>query len=113
MSYYALVENDVVTNVIVAEQDFIDSGAAGTGWVQTFTDGSRGRIADIGLNYDAEANFFYGESPFPSWTLNKTTFTWEAPTPYPNDGKDYRWKEDTKVWQEHKYKGLSFGLQSI
>jgi hypothetical protein len=33
MAHYALIENGVVTNVIVAEQDFIDT-QSGT-WVQT------------------------------------------------------------------------------
>jgi hypothetical protein len=35
MSHFAKVENGVVTQVIVAEQDVIDSGIFGHGWVQT------------------------------------------------------------------------------
>ena len=35
MSHFAKVENGIVTQVIVAEQDVIDSGLFGTGWVQT------------------------------------------------------------------------------
>jgi hypothetical protein len=35
MSHYAKVENGIVVNVIVAEQDVIDSGMFGDGWVQT------------------------------------------------------------------------------
>jgi hypothetical protein len=38
MSHFALIDNDnIVVNVIVAEQDFIDSGAVGdpSRWIQT------------------------------------------------------------------------------
>ncbi len=35
MAHFAQVENGIVTQVIVAEQDVIDSGMFGTGWVQT------------------------------------------------------------------------------
>ena len=35
MSHFAKVENGIVTQVIVAEQDVIDSGLFGTGWIQT------------------------------------------------------------------------------
>jgi len=37
MAHFAKVENGIVTQVIVAEQEFIDSGAVGdpTTWIQT------------------------------------------------------------------------------
>jgi len=37
MSHYAKVENGIVTQVIVAEEDFIQTGALGdpAGWLQT------------------------------------------------------------------------------
>ena len=35
MSHFAKIENGLVTQVIVAEQDFIDTGVLGHGWVQT------------------------------------------------------------------------------
>ncbi len=35
LSHFAKVENGLVTQVIVAEQDVIDSGIFGHGWVQT------------------------------------------------------------------------------
>ena len=38
--------------------------------------------------------------PFPSWILNPETNEWEAPVPYPNDGKRYRWDEATLSWVE-------------
>ena len=35
-----------------------------------------------------------------SWTLNEDSCLWEAPVAYPNDGKPYRWAEDTTSWVE-------------
>lgn len=42
----------------------------------------------------------YGINPFASWTLNLETASYEAPTPYPSDGKMYMWSEDDLNWQE-------------
>ena len=33
-----------------------------------------------------------------SWTFNPTLCAYEAPVPYPQDGLDYEWNEDTKAW---------------
>ena len=43
---------------------------------------------------------FYAPQPYPSWVLNKTTWVWEPPVPYPTDGKVYNWDEATKNWVE-------------
>ena len=119
MSHFAKVENGTVTQVIVAEQDFIDAGHVGdpSEWVQTSyntrggvhygqdgqPDGGqalRGNYAGIGYVYDADLDAFYPPKPYASWTLNTTTFTWEAPTPMPTDGKLYTWDEPTTSWIE-------------
>lgn len=42
----------------------------------------------------------YGAQPFPSWTVNTTFARWEAPTPYPQDEKQYSWDESTLSWVE-------------
>jgi hypothetical protein len=38
--------------------------------------------------------------PYPSWIGNEETMTWEAPTPYPDNGKRYTWDEPTTSWIE-------------
>jgi len=110
MSHFAKVENGIVTQVIVAEQDVIDSGLFGTGWVQTSynTRGgqhSKGRplrknYAGVGYTYDAQRDAFIPPQPFASWTLNEDTCLWNAPTSMPTDGKQYRWDEPTLTWIE-------------
>ena len=119
MSHFAHVQNGIVDNVIVAEQDFINSGAVGPAneWVQTSyntrgnvhygqdgqPDGGvalRGNYAGVGYTYDAQNDVFYAPQPFPSWTLNHSTWLWEPPVPYPTDGKLYTWDEATQNWVE-------------
>ena len=111
MSHFAQVENGIVTQVIVAEQDVIDSGLFGTGWVQTSYNTSGGvhllggtpmrkNYAGIGYTYDSTRDAFIPPQPFASWTLNEETCLWDAPTPRPNDSKLYTWDEETTSWVE-------------
>jgi len=112
MSHFAKVVDGKVVQVIVAEQDFfthfVDSSPGQ--WIQTSynTHGNqhpegrplRGNYAGIGHTYDATHDVFYAPQPYPSWTLSQTTWLWEAPVPYPSDGKIYHWDEATKTWVE-------------
>jgi hypothetical protein len=119
MSHFAKVENGIVTQVIVAEQDFIDSGAVGdpSTWVQTSynTYGGQHRnggtplrmnYAGIGMVYDSVRDAFYAPSPYPSWVLDEATCIWNAPVPLPEDAgqgdppKAYNWDEATTSWVE-------------
>jgi hypothetical protein len=71
MSHFAKVENGVVTQVIVAEEDFISTGALGdpTNWKQTSYNTHanqhpqdrplRGNYAGVGYTYDAQHDVFY------------------------------------------------------
>jgi hypothetical protein len=107
MSHFAKIENNIVTQVIVAEQDVIDSGLFGTGWIQTSynTHGNqhpedrplRGNYAGRGDTYDAINDVFYAPQPYPSWTLNTTTWLWESPVPKP-DGP-FVWNESITNWE--------------
>jgi hypothetical protein len=120
MSHFAKVENGIVTHVIVAEQDFIDSGAVGDPslWVQTsyntrqnvhydpvtaLPSGKppfRGNYAGIGCVYDLVNDVFYPPQPYPSWVLSKEKWDWDAPTPCPEDGNRYDWDEEGQKWVE-------------
>ena len=108
MSHFAKVENGLVVQVIVAEQDFIDTGALGHGWVQTSynTQGGqhpegrplRGNYAGIGYSYDTDLDAFIPPRPYPSWSLNTTTCLWESPVPYPAEEGKHTWDEATQNW---------------
>jgi len=111
MSHYAKVNNGTVVKVIVAEADFFTTfrdTSPGT-WIQTSynTRGNvhlnggtplRGNYAGVGYLYDAVNDVFYPPQPFPSWTINTSTWIWEPPTPCPGSVTEYRWDEATKTW---------------
>lgn len=114
MSHFAHIdENNIVKQVIVAEQDFIDSGAVGdpTTWVQTSynTFGGEHKLggvplrknyAGIGYTYDSQRDAFISPKPFDSWTLDEDTCFWVSPVEMPSDGKSYTWDEATVNWVE-------------
>ena len=110
MSHFARVENGLVVSVIVAEQDFIDTGAVGHGWIQTSyrTIGNqhpenrpfRGNYAGIGYTYDNANDVFIAPKPFNSWVLNRSSWLWEPPVAMPTDGKMYNWDEASLAWVE-------------
>ena len=112
MAHYAHITAGVVDQVIVAEQDFIDSGAVGPAseWIQTSyrTQGGehpegtplRKNYAGIGYSYDAGRDAFIPPKPYASWTLNDTTCLWDAPVAMPTDGKVYSWDEANGNWVE-------------
>lgn len=126
MAHFAKVVDGIVTEIIVAEQEFIDSGAVGDPslWIQTsynthggvhygqdgLPDGGvalRYNYAWVGGNYDAEADAFYAPEPtyanpeIPSHYLDTTDYKWKLKPEYakpetPVGGRDY-W-----VWAEPK-----------
>jgi len=120
MTHFAKVKksSNAVVQVIVAEQDFIDSLPVEENykWVQTsyntikgkhYTDGVesadqtkalRKNYAGPGYQYDEGRDAFIPPKKFQSWTLNEDTCDWEAPIPYPNDGNNYLWNEDNLQW---------------
>lgn len=102
MAHFAKVENNIVTQVIVAEQEFIDSGAVGNPaqWIQTSYNGNiRKRFAGIGYTYNADLDAFIPPKPFPSWVLDEPTASWKAPVDMPAEG-NWIWSEDTHSWIE-------------
>jgi hypothetical protein len=101
MSHFAKVIDGVVTEVIVSEKDFINSGTVGDEflWVQTSYSGSfRGKFASTGDTYDKVNDKFIIARPYDSWELN-TELVWEAPKTYPTDGKEYTWSDSASTWE--------------
>ena len=108
-----LDSNNVVLRVIVvANSDTADAngnevesiGVAfcqklfGGNWKQTSYHGNiRKNYAGIGYTYDASIDAFVAPQPYPSWVLDANA-QWQAPVPYPTDGKMYAWDEATQSW---------------
>ena len=114
MSHFAQIDNNnVVIQVIVAEQDFIDSGAVGdpSRWVQTSYNTYAGEhklggtplrknYAGPGYVYDSVRDAFVPPRPYPTWTLNEETCLWQAPVPMPDDGAFYQWDVEGNNWKK-------------
>jgi hypothetical protein len=113
MAHFAKVENGLVTQVIVIDQETLNTGNWGdpTSWVQTSynTQGGvhslggtplRKNYAGIGYTYDSQRNAFIPPKPYASWILDEETCLWSAPAPQPQDSKMYQWDESTTSWKE-------------
>lgn len=118
MAHFAQVKDTIVQQVIVISdanapdpapehseplgQAFIRDVLKLSGeWIQTsYNSKFRAHYAGIGYTWDATNQVFYAPQPYPSWLLNTETCNWEAPIPYPNDGKLYYWDEATQQWVE-------------
>jgi len=116
MSHFAKVENGIVTQVIVIEQDVLNTGYWGdpSMWVQTSYNTYAGEhklggtplrknYAGIGYTYDAERDAFIPPKPYASWVLNEETCQWGAPVAMPEvvEGKFYTWDEPNLAWVEN------------
>ena len=105
MAYFAKVSSDgTVLEVIVADQDFIDSNTDSSddhSYIETFmdADGSSERYnyASRGHLYNSDAGAFHRLQPYASWNLNKTTYLWEPPVAYPSSG-NHIWNETDRAW---------------
>ena len=126
MGHYAKVQDGVVTQVIVAEPEFFDSfvDTSPGKWIKTsynmrggvYYDPNtnqpaedqsvinedearlRKNYAGIGYTYDRDRDAFIPPKPYDSWVLNEDTCLWDPPVPYPDDGNDYTWDEETTSW---------------
>ena len=116
MAHFAqLDENNIVIQVIVVHNnELLDNGIESeekgiafcqslfgedTVWKQTSYNGTfRKTMAGVGSLYNTLRDAFLGLKPYPSWVLNNETYTWEAPTPRPDDGKLYAWDDYTNNW---------------
>jgi hypothetical protein len=128
MSHYAKVDQGKVVNIIVAEAEFFNNfvdTSPGTyvqcsyntrGNVHYGNNGQpdggvplRGNYPSIGWTYDSRNDVFYAPQPYPSWTLNTSTWQWQPPVPYPTpvagSATVYQWNESTQSWDNKPITG--------
>lgn len=117
MSHFAFVdENDIVQQVLVIEQEMVNTGLFGdpSRWIQTSYNTRAGvhkfgkeplrkNYAGIGFKYCRQRDAFIPpKPPFKAWILNEDTCQWEPPIPYPvgpeHEGKIYMWKDEVDNW---------------
>ena len=114
MSHFAEIDkNGIVLRVLVAEQDFINSGAVGepSNWIQTSYNTFTGvhnlggtqlrkNFAGPGYSYDESRDAFIPPRLYNSWSFNEDTCRWDPPVEYPNDGNRYVWDEEKLNWDQ-------------
>lgn len=116
MAHFAKIEDNVVVEIIVVGNEFVenlefpDSEPAGQEylkslgfngeWIQTsYNNKFRYRYACIGGIYHREKDVFLEKKPYPSWTLDETSYTWSAPKPVP-DFRSWVWDEEEQNWKD-------------
>ena len=116
LTFFALIDdNNIVVNTLVISQENVNTGLWGdpSKMIQ-YTNYTRGGVyfgtdevtplrfntAGIKYTYDSVLDAFIASKPFPSWLLDTNTCQWQAPVPYPTDGKNYYWNEETQQWVE-------------
>ncbi len=118
MAHFAQIENNLVTQVIVVDNnDILDeqnnelesigiqfcTDLLGGDWKQTsYNNNIRYNYAGIGFTYDGDRDAFIAPTPYPSWILDESTCRWDSPVPYPtvSEGSEefYKWDEETTSW---------------
>jgi len=113
MGHFAEIdENNIVIRVIVAEQDFIDSGAVGdpSKWIQTSYNTRRGihilggtpfrkNYAGPGMIWDPVKEAFYSSQPSSRFTFNEETYSWDFPSKPENDIRRYTYNFKLDDWE--------------
>lgn len=118
MAHFAEInEQNIVTRVVViSNDDILDENGVeqeqlgidlclqhvGPGnWIQTsYNNNFRKIFGRPGFVYVTDIDVFYDPTaPQPSWVLDEN-YDWQAPVPYPTDGKPYTWDEDSLTWVE-------------
>jgi len=110
MAHYAFLnEDNIVTEVItgVDETQLIEGLDTETWYGNlrkqvckrtSYNGNIRGTYASIGYLYNEDEDIFIAPQPYPSWIRNGSF--WDAPIPYPSDGKFYNWNETEGAWNE-------------
>lgn len=115
MAHFAkLDENNTVLEVIVVNNDALDTSNEESSGITFLTEWSNGysnwkqtsynksfrkNFASIGDLYDATLDAFIPPQPYPSWTLDTSTCGWVPPTPKPEDDTiSYQWNEVAQKW---------------
>jgi hypothetical protein len=108
MAHFAEIVDGIVERVIVAENaQWCETSLGGT-WVQTSYN-TYGGVHTLGgtplhknyagTGYTFDGIGFSAPKPYPSWSLNTTSYLWEAPVAMPTDGQMYQWVEADLNWQ--------------
>jgi hypothetical protein len=87
-----LTSENIVENLIVADEEIISTLRDSAMYI--FVGDNDALNVHIGDLYDGEN--YLSPKPYESWVLVNNS--WEPPYAMPNDGKMYKWDEETDDW---------------
>jgi len=104
MAWYAKITDGAMSEVVFFtdryDSEMLYREFGGT-WLRCDESGAlRKHFPTVGYTYDRTRDAFIPPKPFISWVLNDDTCLWDAPVAMPDDGKIYKWNEDTQLWAE-------------
>lgn len=111
MAHYAKIKDNIVVEVIVAEESVINSFDNPNEWVKTSYNTHEGvhseggtplrkNFAGIGYTYDSIRDAFIEPQPYPSWTLIEDTCKWDPPVEAPSGDTPHEWNEGKGKWEK-------------
>ena len=111
MANFALIKQNIVIAVIVVDNEILLSNGVeieqlGIDFINSlnidydfdtikqtsYNSNFRNTYAGVGFTYDSVNNVFIAPKPYEDWVL--VNYKWEAPIPYPSDGKLYLWNNN-------------------
>jgi len=111
MANFALIKENIVIAVIVIDNEIITNNGIeveqlGIDFIDllnidynydtikqtSYNSNFRNIYAGIGFTYDNVNDVFITPKPYEDWIL--VNYKWEAPIPYPSDGKMYSWNNN-------------------
>lgn len=98
MNNYAVIKDEKVANVIVADELQVAMFFFPEDTVIEVTD-ETGQPA-IGFAFDSEASKFVPGCYNSGWIFKRESWAWEPPVAYPQDGKFYEWNNESESWDE-------------
>ena len=109
--YVAYMDNEIITDGKGNELEKLGIDhlhfhhGADRRWVRTSYRGNfRGKYAGLGDTYREDLDVFISRSPYPSWTLNESTYEWEPPIPQPELTQEQIDARHHYIWLEGAYK---------
>lgn len=94
MQTYAIIRDDLVYNIVIADDENFFAVAYPDDIVIPVTEETG--VAAIGVEFiDGK---FMPIKPWNSWVFDPNVWSWIAPQPYPNDGGIYLWDESSLSW---------------
>lgn len=106
MAQYSVIENDIVINVIEADEDYIKKIVRRNPLSKCKKHEGDNKGMKGGL-LDDKTQKFIPIKPYDDWVLDKRTLEWKSPKDSPKDNKEYQWDAETKDWldiEEYKLK---------